>query len=248
MPIATAVMPTPLELEHAIERLPAEQRARFRWAPERFRQVLGKLLAEETTPELIDRVTVEFSMSCLPLMGDLLRVSTFENVLKETIPSLDDQLDRLKDYFRGSPAEEGVEWAFRALILFLEKAPELAQSELSAGNVMNLTQEMDETRLREDLKSPVSGLLKAQVVLFSLLHSMDAGLPSNRMERLAEYAYLEATRGVNLFSTQGINLDPLKHLTPDQRFEKTLRYIDDLQKVFTSDDVDAISQARVTSL
>jgi hypothetical protein len=248
MPTANAVLITPMDLERAIERLPAEQRAQLCWAPERFRQVVGKLLGHEATPDLVDRVTVEFALVCLPFFRDVLaQLGPFDNVLKEVVPTLDEKLEKLKVYFRGSPVVEGVEWAFRALMLFFSNAQALSQSGLSAGEV-TFTQQFDESKLKEELQSPVSGFLKAQVLLLALLQAAEFGMPAERMESLAESAYLEATRGVNLLATQGIELDPLKHLAPEQRFEKTLRYIEDLREILTPEDIEVISQARVTSL
>jgi hypothetical protein len=229
--------------------LPAEQRAQLRWAPERFRQVVGKLLDHEATPELVEQVTIEFALVCLPLVRDVVaQLGSFEHVLEEVVPTLDEQLEKLKLYFRGSPVAEGAEWAFRALVLLFSNAQALSQSELSAGEVITLTQQLDESKLKEEIQSPASGFLKAQVLLLALLHAAEFGMPAERMESLAEKAYLEATRGVNLLAMQGIELDPLKHLAPDQRFKKTLRYIEDLREILTSEDVDVISRARVTSL
>lgn len=216
-----ALLPTPSDIERLIDRLPAEQRARFRWAPERFRQILERLLVGKVTPEVIQQATAEFVQAWGSLAGDL--QSGLSEGLSEVLPGLEQSLHKLMSYFQGLSAAEGIEWTL--------------------GVLKNASRDTS----RVNPKHRTMNLLEAQIILFAVLQAAERGIPPERLVDLAETAYLEAAEWVHLKATQGIDLDPLKDLTPEQRFAKLLRYIDDFRKVLTPEDLEIMSQARRTS-
>jgi hypothetical protein len=220
-----ALLPTPSDIERLIDRLPAERRARFHWAPERFRRILDRLLVGKVTPEVIQRATAEFVQAWGSLAGDL------QSGLSEVMPGLEQSLLKLMSYFQGLPAAEGIEWTLGVL--------KNASRDTSQVNPKHMT-------VLTGIDDPMS-LLEAQIILLAVLQAAERGIPPERLEELAETAYLEASEWVHLKATQGIDLDPLNSLTPEQRFAKLLRYLDDLRKILTPEDLAVMSQARRTS-
>lgn len=240
-----AMLPAPSDLERLIERLPAEQRAQFRWAPERFRQILDRLLSGKVTPEVIHQATAEFVRACVVLAGELLAAQpSLPEGVSEALPDLNQSLDeKLMTYFQGLPAAAGIEWTLGVL----RKSGESYHSSVSPEETKAFAGSIDESKIEENVRNPSMGLLRAQVILFALLQAAERGIPPELLEELAETAYLEAAQKVDLMAAQGIDLDPLSSLTPEQRFAKVRQSIDSLQEVMTPDAVDAISRARVTS-
>jgi hypothetical protein len=233
-------MLAPSDVERLIDRLPAEQRARFRWAPERFRQIFDRLLDGEVTPEVIHQATAEFVRVCVPLIGDLLAT---QPALPEGISEARSDLsqsreDKLMAYFQGLSAAAGIEWTLGAL-------RKLAESPLSQVSPEEAKVYEGSTEAKY-IQHPSLGLFRAQVILFALLQAIERGIPPERLEDLAETAYLEARQMVDWMALQGIDLNPLSDLTPEERFAKVLQYIDDLREVMTPDAIDVISRARVT--
>lgn len=224
-----ALLPTPSDIEWLIERLPVGQRARLRWAPEHFRRILDRLLVGKVTPEVIQQATAEFVQAWSSLAGDL--QPAFSESLSEVMPDLEPSLHRLMSYFQGLPAAEGIEWTLGVV--------KNASRDTSQVNPKHMT-------IRTGIHDPMS-LLQAQIILFAVLQAVERGIPPERLVELAETAYLEAAEWVHLKATQGIVLDPLKGLAPEQRFAKLLRYLDDLRKVLSPEDLEIMSQAHRTS-
>jgi len=242
---AMSPMPSPSDLERLIDRLPAEQRARFRWAPERFRQILDRLLVGEVTPEIIHQATAEFVQVCVALARDLLAAQPeLPEGVSEAMPDLEQSMDsKLMTYFQGLPAAEGIEWTLGVL----RNSRASYHSSVRPEETKAFAGSIEESKIEENVQNPSMGLLRAQVIFFALLQAAERGIPPARLEDLAETAYLEAAQRVDLMAAQGIDLDPLSSLTPEQRFEKVRQSIDSLREVLTPDAVDVISRARVTS-
>jgi hypothetical protein len=229
------------DVEQLIDRLPAEQRARFRWAPERFRQILDRLLDGEVTPEVIHQATTEFARVCIPLVSDL---PALQPALPEGLSEARSDLnpsreDKLMTYFQGLPAAAGIEWTLGVL----RKLGENPLSHVSPQEEAVYEGSTD----AKHIQHPSLGLFRAQVILFALLRAIERGIPPERLEDLAETAYLEAGQMVDWMALQGIDLNPLSNLTPEERFAKVLQYIDDVREVMTPEAIDVISRARVIS-
>lgn len=236
-----AMLPAPSDLERFIDRLPAGQRAQFRWAPERFRQILDRLLSGDVTPEVIHQATAEFVQACVVLASEFLAAGP---ALSEAMPDLNQSLDdKLMTYFQGLPAAAGIEWTLGVL----RKSGERYHSRVSPEETKAFAESIDEAKIEEDVQNPSMGLLRAQVILLALLQAAERGIPPERLEELAETAYLEAAQVVDLMAAQGIDLDPLSSLTPEQRFAKVRQSIESLREVMTPEAADIISRARVTS-
>lgn len=226
-----ALLPAPSDIDRLIDRLPSEQRVRFSWAPERFRRILDRLLTNKVTPEVIRQATAEFVQARDSLAGDLHLQPGLSDNLSETPPGLEKSLHALMSYFQGLPAAEGIEWTLGVL-----KNASRDSSQVNPEHMM----------VRAGICDPMS-LLEAQIILFAVLQAAERGIPPGRLQDLAETAYLKAMEWVHLKATQGVDLDPLSRLTPEQRFAKLLRYIDDLRKVLTPEDLEVMSRARRTS-
>jgi hypothetical protein len=235
------MLPAPSDLERLIERLPAEQRARFRWAPERFRQILERLLSGEVTPEVIHQATADFVQVCVPLIDDLLATQPAprESLSEARSDLMQSREDKLMTWFQGLPAAEGIEWTLGAL----RKLAALPLSHVSSEEA-KVYEGSTEAKY---IQHPSLGLFRAQVILFALLQAIERGLPPERLEDVAETAYLEARQMVDWMALRGIDLNPLSDLTPEERFAKVLHYIDDLREVMTPEAIDIISRARITS-
>jgi len=238
-----SAMLTPSDLERLLDRLPAEQRARFRWAPERFRQILDRLLIGDVTPEVIHQATVEFIQAGVALDRDLIAARPIppEGLAENEWDLYQSLGDKLMTYFQGLPAAAGIEWTLGVLRKYYV---EDAHSPMSREEAEIFAGSTDEAKY---IKHPSLGLVRAQVIFFALLQAIERGIPPERLEDLAETAYLEARQKVDFMAIQGIDFDPLRDLTPEERFAKVLQYIDDLREVMTPEAIDVISRARVTS-
>jgi hypothetical protein len=221
MSLVLAMLPTPWELERCIHRLPAEKRAQLRWGPERFRQILDRLLVGEVTPEVIHQATADcvrvIVESAEEILMALMGVPDDEPFGPDPTPSLD---DRLMTCFQGLPAAAGLEWTLGVLRNFgeLHQSNKMSSEEKKAffGSIDASNVE----EIEEMVRSPSMAHLRAQIILFALLQAAEQGIAPDRLEQLAGTAHREAARKVELMAAQGIDLDPRSNLTPEQRFEK----------------------------
>lgn len=233
MTAAPALLLTPVDLERLIQKLPAEQRARVGQAPERLREMLDRML-EDDRGEVIHAVAAECVRECLPLLEDA--------ALRRECPrNFEEQSHKLLEYFQGCAAAESVEWTCGALALLWANERELPSWE----SMELLARVKFDWPIYERSRSPIEGLLEAYVMLLALLRALERGIPREQVEELADRAYLTASGNVELLSARGVDLNPLRRLSPEQRFQKLLQAIKNIQGVMTDEDADIILSARV---
>lgn len=231
MTAAHGLLLTPLELEQLVEKLPAEQRARLRWAPERLRRMLDRML-EDTREEAALAVAAECVHECLPLLDSV------ESVAGERGLTLDDQLPKLAEYFQGGAPVRAAEWVCHALAVAWSKEEVVAEWRQALRRAAQGGAEPGEWS-----ESALFHLLRAYVMFLALLRAAERGIAREEVEELAEAAYAQAARGVELYREQRIRVDPLSRLTPERRIEKTLEYAEDLRKSLTPEDLEALRSA-----
>ncbi len=247
MSAAPAPFMTASEIERIIRGLPAEQRAQFQWAPQRYRQIIEQLLVEDPSPELIQRVAVEYVQFCFSWLQARNQVSRpLREGLLEDHPRVIN-LDFLKAYFRNSPLAEQVDWVCDVLVN-VHQHLQADVSEASSEEPTSTFNDWEQPSEEAISQAYIGGFLGPQVLVAALVRGVELGRPPEQMEKLVERAYIETAHCVDGYAVRGIDLDPLHQLAPEQRFEKARRYIEELREVMTPEDVDTLSQARVTSL
>jgi hypothetical protein len=232
MTAAHGLLLTPLELERLVEKLPAEPRARLRWAPERLRRRLDRML-EDTREEAALAVAAECVHDCLPLLDSV------ESVAGEKGPTLDDQLPRLVEYFQGGAPVRAAEWVCHALAVAWSKEQVVAEWRQALRRAAQGGAEPGEWS-----ESALFHLLRGYVMFLALLRAAERGIAQEQMGDFARLACLEAVRGVKLYAEQGVELDPLSRFTPEERIEKLLKYADDLMDELTAEDLEVLRAAQ----
>jgi len=242
-----AVEPGPLsitQIEELIVLLPAAARASLAWVPPALRAAVSRVQVDHPTVELVTEAAVDFVEASHALWPALLAQFGKIPALQATYrAATEENVRRLRNFLADGGAQDGVEWALRATRATFELALAIAPAEFGAA-----LRAPEKTELEKFARSAEASMLRAQLAVVAIMDLAERDERSVAASALAEIAYDEAQRGIELFRGQGVEINPFGDETPDGRGARLLRYVQRIRESLTDDERDWLDEARLKDL
>lgn len=228
-------------LQHLLDRLPAETRARIAWSPNEIRAALSAFVAgskdETALHDLVAVLVKQFRILSTAIISlashpELLRSGLEEawrtdaSALRERIPTL---------------AADAADWVFRAWGAFMDLSLSImhaAQAKLPG----TITESDDELLHRPG--SP----LRAQALMMAATEAARHGGSEDVTSDLVFRAFDEVVIMLEQLQRLGIHLDPYRGETLAERGKRLGRYADHLRNELSESDMRELESSRMRTL
>jgi hypothetical protein len=221
-------------LEDLCEHLTAEERAKLRWSPHQVRDAVLRFV-EQPDDQALERAAhtvAEMMMDLAPLF--LRRLGRMELFRAEFDVAWRADLERIRSYLPPASAD-AAEWATRAWVGIVEDALSSYPQDFSLTTVSNPTAEM-------------LPFVLLQTLLIAITESIQRGKGKESVGALAFRAYETAKHLVALLRRSGLNVEPFRGESPEDRVARMRRYAEHVRASMTDDDIATLDAARLGEL
>lgn len=228
-----------LDIDAALARLPAEQRAKVAWAKAPALDALSRLDNEALTDDLLEDVAKAFAKPLMAVTSALWEVlATREAWQSELEASFRDDTALMSDFLGDrEDTQDTLNWCLG----FVRRL-----SELTSMVSIQVLGKDDLSRTTEQPQFVV--LMKAEVALLAALHIARGSGDPERAAELIDLAFIALCQVQDELRKDGLWLSPFVAESPDERAERTLRYARHVRDALSEDDAETLDAARLRSL
>lgn len=230
------------DIDAALARLPAEQRAKVAWAKAPARAALSRLENEALTDELLEQVAKAFAKPLMAVTSALWEVlATREAWQTELEATFRDDTALMSRFLGGrEDAQDTLNWCLE----FVRRLVELT----SMVNIPLLGNHSQDELSRATERPQFVVLMKAEVALLAALQIARISGDPERVAELIDLAFVALCEVQDSMRQDGLWLNPFVAESPDERAERTLRYARQARNVLSEEDVETLDAARLRSL
>lgn len=229
------------DIDAALARLPAEQRAKVAWAKAPALAALDRLEGEPLTDELLAEVAGVLAKPLAAVTSALWQTLASRDAWQSLAESGHrDDAALMNSFLTSEDARDTLAWCLgfvRSLVAFTSVASAEVMAQLRGDE------------LTHALAQPQNvALLRAEAALLGARRLAHRDGDPERAAELIDAAFMLLCEVQDSMRHDGLWLSPFVAESPDERAERTLRYARQVRDALSEDDVETLDAARLRSL